>query len=87
MNDMDRVPLDPDAVRHHLDREIGEVRAAILLVSRGAASRVSVGGLSYGDIVRILLGPEAARARVTIEPEFGPDDAGCDLAVVASDDR
>lgn len=87
MNDMDRASLDPDAVRRRLDQEIGEVRAAILLVSRGAASRVSVSGLSYGDIVRVLLHPEAARAQVSIEPDFGLDDAGCDLTVVASDDR
>ena len=87
MNDSDRVPLDPDMVRRHLDREIGEVRAAILLVSRGAASRVSVSGLDYGDIVRDLLRPEAARARVTIQPEFNLDDAGCDLTVTASDER
>lgn len=82
----DRGSLDPAAVRQRIDLELGEVRAAILLVSHGAASRVRVAGLSFGDVVRARLEDEAAREHVTLSPDYGPGDEGCDLAVVAAHD-
>ena len=68
-----------------LDAEIGEVRAAILLVARGAASRVRIVGLTFGDGVIDALRDDAAQHHVRLEPEFGPEDAGCDLMVVKID--
>ncbi len=79
--------LDPTAIGQRLDMELGEVRAAILLVASGSASRVMVTGLTFGDIVRAHLQGEAARRHVALSPEFRPDDDGCDLMVVARDGR
>ena len=72
-------------MERRLDAEIAEVRAAILLVERGAASRVRIAGLTFGDGVVEALREDAARHRVRLQPEYGPDDAGCDLTVVAVD--
>jgi hypothetical protein len=82
-----RTHLDPTAVGRRLDMELGEVRAAILLVASGSASRVVVTGLTFGDVVGAHLKGEAARRHVALSPEYRPDDDGCDLTVVARDDH
>jgi hypothetical protein len=79
--------LDPAAIGRRLDMELGEVRAAILLVARGTASRVRVSGLTYGDVVCGHLQGEAASRHVALSPEYRPDDDGCDLMVIARDGR
>jgi hypothetical protein len=75
--------LDPVAVRRRLDIEIGEVRAAILMVGSGAASRVRLTGLVFGEELVERLRDDATRAGVRLVPEFRPEDSGCDLSVEA----
>ena len=77
--------LDVVTVRRRLDLEMGEVRAAILLVAGGASSRVRLTGLVFGEALVERMRDEAERRGVRLEPEFRPDDAGCDLSVVAHD--
>ena len=77
--------MDPARVRRRLDLEMGEVRAAILLVAGGTSSRVRLTGLVFGDQLVARMRGEAERRGVRLEPEFRPDDAGCDLSVVAHD--
>ena len=77
--------LDPAIVRRRLDLEIGEVRAAILLVASGTASHVRVSGLAFGDELLVRLRDDAARGHVDLVPEYEPEDAGCDISVVARD--
>jgi hypothetical protein len=83
--DRARDPLDARQVGRRLDAEIGEVRAAILLVARGTASRVRIVGLTFGDAVIDALRDDATRHHVRLEPVYGPDDTGCDVTVVAID--
>jgi hypothetical protein len=86
MDDRDRAPsLDAAAVRRRLDLEMGEVRAAILLVSAGTSSHVHLTGLAFGDALIDRLRGDAARAGVALVPEIRPDDAGCDISVVTRD--
>jgi hypothetical protein len=75
--------LDPVALRRRLDVEIGEVRAAILLVAGGASTRVRLTGLAFGEELVERLRDEATRAGVRLVPEFRPQDSGCDLSVEA----
>jgi hypothetical protein len=85
--DEDRTPqgLDPAATRRRLDLEIGEVRAAILLVKSGTSSHIRLTGLAFGDELIGRMRADAAREGVDLVPEYRPEDAGCDISVVARD--
>jgi hypothetical protein len=77
--------IDATAVRRRLDIEIGEVRAAILLVASGTSSHVRLVGLAFGTELLVRMRADAARAGVDLRPEFRPEDTGCDISVVARD--
>jgi hypothetical protein len=86
MDDHDKASsIDGSAVRRRLDVEIGEVRAAIALVARGTSSHVRLTGLVFGDALIARLSAEAARDGVRLVPDYRPEDAGCDVSVVARD--
>jgi hypothetical protein len=86
MDDRDSAPgLDPVTVRRRLDAEIGEVRAAVLLVKSGTSSHIRLTGLAFGDELIGRLRDDAAREGVDLVPEYRPEDAGCDISVVAHD--
>ena len=72
---------DPEETRRRLAAEMQEVRGALALVASGAASRVTLAGLRFGDELTARFSQEAAAAGIRIEPLFWPDDAGCDLIV------
>jgi hypothetical protein len=86
MDEQHRVSgFDPAIAARRLDVEIGEVRAAITLVARGTSSHVRLTGLAFGDELIERLTAEAARDGVHLVPEYRPEDAGCDISVVARD--
>jgi hypothetical protein len=77
--------LDAHAVEDRLRAECGDVSAAIALVARGTASRVTVSGLAFGEQLLVLLAPEAERAGVRLVASWWPEDAGCGLTVQRAD--
>ncbi|MGZ6269453.1 MAG: hypothetical protein ACXWMU_02635 [Candidatus Limnocylindrales bacterium] len=68
-----------------LASEIEEVGSAIELVRSGAASRVILTGLRFADAVIDRFGAEARREGVELDPEYWPEDAGCDVVVRRAD--
>ncbi len=77
--------LDADAIRRRLDLEVAEIRAAVDLVAAGAARRVDLAGLLYGDILWPRMRAEAADRGVRLELRTGMDDVDHDLVVSAAD--
>jgi hypothetical protein len=78
--------LDRDDTERRLDVELGDVRAAIALVARGAATRVTVGGLRFGEQVVALLRAEARAKGVVLDPNYWFEDSGCDVIARVADD-
>jgi len=76
---------DDRTTAHRLAGEIGDVESAIELVRSGAASRVTVAGLRFGEQVVPRLRAEAAAVGVLLEPLYWPEDAGCDVTVRRTD--
>jgi len=74
------------AIAHELDRELGEVEAAIALVRSGVAAEVSVTNLRFGEEVLRQIRARGADHGVLLEPIPWPEDAGCDIDVRRIDD-
>lgn len=72
---------DPEETRRRLTSEVTEVQGAIALVASGAASRVTIGGLRFGEQVARRFRADAASKGVRLDPLPWPEDAGCDLVV------
>ena len=72
---------DPEETRRRLTSEVSEVEGAIELVSSGAASRVTLTGLRFGEQVARRFRAAAASKGICLEPLLWPEDAGCDLVV------
>ena len=72
---------DPDETRRRLTSEVAEVEGAIELVASGAASRITLSGLRFGEQVARRFRAEAGAKGVHLEPILWPEDAGCDLIV------
>ena len=72
---------DPEETRRRLTSEVAEVESAVALVASGAASRVTLTGLKFGEQVARRFRAEDQLKRVRIEPLPWPDDSGCDLTV------
>jgi hypothetical protein len=71
---------------------MGDVRAAIEMVARGGASRVTVSGLAYGEQLLRECESLASQRGVILTPLWWAEDAGCDIQVSApeapaADDR
>jgi hypothetical protein len=69
----------------HLEREYAEIEAAIALVRSGRASVVSISGLHFGEAVLHRIHAAGGDWGVTVDPQWWPDDAGCDIVVRALD--
>lgn len=78
--DLPRDVSDDPAVRT-LDQELELVRGAITMVASGGATRVSLGGLRFGEQLIEPARRMALASGVRIVPLWMPDDAGADLAV------
>ena len=72
---------DPEETRRRLTSEVAEVESAMALVASGAASRITLTGLRFGDQVAQRFSADARSKGLRIEPLPWPDDAGCDLIV------
>lgn len=72
---------DADATRRALESELGQVASAIAMVASGAATRVTVAGLRFGDQVVAASRDLAARQGVVLEALWHADDAGADVTV------
>jgi hypothetical protein len=70
-----------EGVGQTLDHELNLVREAIAMVAAGAAPRVIVGGLHFGEALLATAGGLAAEAGVRLVPLWMPDDAGADIAI------
>ena len=87
MEDEPGVPgADPQDTRRRLAAEVQELRGALRLVATGAASRVTLAGLRFGDELAARFGAEAEAQGIRLEPLFWPEDKGCDLVVRRIDD-
>jgi hypothetical protein len=79
MNHSDK---DPDeAIARTIDHELELVRAAIAMVASGAAPRVSLGSLRFGDELLKPARRLAIPAGVRVVPLWTSADAGTGLAV------
>ncbi len=84
---MDRDPArmtatpDPEETRRRLTSEVAEVEGAIALVASGSASRITLGGLRFGEQVAKRFRADAQSRGVRLDPIPFPEDAGCDLIV------
>jgi hypothetical protein len=79
MNGGTTATRDSDETRRLIALELRNVTNAIALVASGAATRVTLAGLRFGEQVLAQLGAEAAAVGVSLEPVYWDDDAGCDL--------
>jgi len=61
--------------------ELNEVMAAISLVSAGAATRVVVSNIAFGEELLQRARAVAAGRGVVIEPLWHADDRGCDIRI------
>jgi hypothetical protein len=77
---MERIDLGHD-VPEAIDREVSLVRSAMELVARGIAPSTTVAGLRLLDAVLELVGPDAARRGVVLEPLWGPEDRVSDVRI------
>ena len=71
--------------QRRLASEVAEVESAIELVASGAASRVTLTGLRFGEPVMARFRKTAAVAGLVLEPIPWPEDAGCDLIIRRND--
>jgi hypothetical protein len=72
---------DPDETRNRLASEITEVESAIELVASGAASRITLSGLRFGEQLARRFDADAQAKGLVLDPILWPEDAGCDLIV------
>ncbi|MGD0019739.1 MAG: hypothetical protein ABSD62_10835 [Candidatus Limnocylindrales bacterium] len=77
---LDATP-DPEETRRRLTSEVAEVESAIALVASGAASRITLSGLRFGEQIARQFQANAESKGLRLEPLPWPDDAGCDLVV------
>ena len=77
---------DPEETRRRLTSEVAEVESAIALVASGAASRITLSGLKFGEEVAKRFRADAQSKGVRLDPLPFPDDAGCDLIVRRTDE-
>ena len=71
----------PHASEATLERELTLVREAIAMVTLGAASRVVLSGLRFGEALVDPARRLAEQEGVRIVPLWAADDAGADIAV------
>ena len=76
---------DSAETERRLASEVAEVEGAIALVASGAASRVTLTGLRFGEPVMARFLKTAAVAGLVLEPIPWPEDAGCDLIIRRND--
>jgi hypothetical protein len=72
---------DADATRRMLESELGQVASAIAMVATGAATRVTVAGLRFGDQVVAASRELASRQGVVLEALWHAEDTGADVTV------
>jgi hypothetical protein len=72
---------DPEETRRRLTSEVAEVESAIELVASGAASRITLSGLRFGEQMAKRFRADAQSKGVHLDPIPFPEDAGCDLIV------
>lgn len=75
------VTPDPEETRRRLTSEVAEVEGAMELVASGAASRITLSGLKFGDELARRFRMDAQSRGLRLEPILWPEDAGCDLIV------
>ncbi len=66
-----------------LEREMQLIRGAIAMVATGAAPRVTVAGIRFGDSILEHAEGWAVEAGVRIRPLWRTDEAGVDISVEA----
>jgi hypothetical protein len=72
---------DPEETRRRLSSEVAEVEGAMAMVASGAASRITLSGLRFGEQIAQRFRADAGSRGVRLEPIPFPEDAGCDLIV------
>jgi hypothetical protein len=77
---------DPEETQRRLSSEVAEVESAIALVASRSATRVTIGGLSFGGQLAERFSAVARSKGLRLEPLPWPDDSGCDLVVRRNDE-
>ena len=77
---------DPEETRRRLTSEVTDVETAIAVVASGAATRITLSGLRFGEQIAQQFQADAQSKGLRLEPLPWPDDAGCDLVVRRIDD-
>ena len=77
---------DPEETRRRLTSEVAEVEGAMAIVASGAASRVTLTGLKFGEQLARRFRVEAQSKGLHLEPIIWPEDSGCDLIVRRTDE-
>ncbi|MGD0123648.1 MAG: hypothetical protein ABSC46_13985 [Candidatus Limnocylindrales bacterium] len=72
---------DAGETRRRLTSEVAEVEGAMELVASGAASRITLSGLRFGEQLAQRFRHEAHSRGLRLEPILWPEDTGCDLIV------
>lgn len=72
---------DPGETRRRLSSEVTEIEGAIAMVRAGAASRITLTGLKFGEELARRFHADAEAKGIRLEPIPWPEDAGCDLIV------
>jgi hypothetical protein len=72
---------DPEETRRRLSSEVAEIEGAIAMVYTGAATRIILTGLRFGEELARRFRDEAESKRIRLEPLLWPEDSGCDITV------
>jgi hypothetical protein len=81
-SDQDPRPfVAPDATTARLRSELSDLEAAIELVGSGAADRITLSGLRFGEQLLARFASAAAEAGLVLEPIMWPADEGANIMV------
>ena len=82
---MKNTAIEQDAARAALAREMGLVDSAVEMVADGSASRMQLGGLSFGDALLDHARRVGAERRVRVTPRWGLGEEGLALVFEPAD--
>ncbi len=78
-------PIDAAATRAAIERELGLVRSAVLMVGERSSRRVTVANLSFGEQLLAEAEVMARAGGVRVRPVWSVLGSSCDIIVEARD--
>lgn len=83
MNKLDSRAFDPGATERAIAHEMELVKGAVEMIADQPETRITLGGLSFGEQILPWAMRTARQSLVHIEPVWHADCARCDLVVFA----